>query len=244
MRISTANASAEEAAAARAAHGDELGDGLPDDFVKVSVADDGIGMEQATIDRVFEPFFSTKRKGEGTGLGLAMVHGIVSQHHGRISVTSAPGEGTRVEFYLPASEMRADSIVPEAPRVVELQGNETVLLVEDDEMVRDFAGRVLESYGYHVLATADGQEALEVAARFEGPIELLVTDVVMPNLSGPDLWRELGQLRPELRVLYISGYPDEELGHHGVLTEGIHFLPKPFKVEQLAEKVREALLGQ
>jgi PAS domain S-box-containing protein len=210
-------------------------------YAALSVADDGVGMEAATLERVFEPFFTTKEKGKGTGLGLATVFGIVKQHHGAITVDSAPGRGTVFTVYLPlaaapAAEPASAGRDPEpAPR-----GDETVLVVEDQDNLLNLVVRALTAHGYQILAARGGEDALAKAAAFPAPIHLLLTDVVMPGLRGDELARELRSLRPETRVLFMSGYTDGRLDAlEG--EERVDLLLKPFAPEELCRRVRAAL---
>ena len=211
-------------------------------YVVLAVTDTGCGMDEATQARILEPFFTTKEVGKGTGLGLAMVHGIVTQSGGFIEVESAPGRGTRFQIYLP----RVDGTAAEGgahPAAKAQGGSETVLLVEDETRVRELGHLALRSVGYNVLEAPDGEQALRLVARHPGPIHLLVTDVVMPRMSGRVLADQLTLARPNVKVLYISGYTDEALARHGVPTPGTAFLQKPFTPGSLARTVRD-LLGR
>jgi len=215
----------------------------PGDYVCLAVADSGLGMDEATQAHLFEPFFTTKEVGKGTGLGLATVYGIVKQSGGYIWVYSEPGRGTTVKVYLPRVRGAAEPPLP-APELPPLRGGkETVLLVEDAAPVRTLARRSLEARGYRVLDAADGPSALELSARHAGEIDVLVTDVVMPGMSGRELAERLAPTRPRMKVLYTSGYTDDAMVRQGVLNAGVAFLQKPFVPDTLARKVRDVLDG-
>ena len=209
-------------------------------FVMLAVSDTGVGMDEATKARVFEPFFTTKAPGKGTGLGLATVYGIVQQSGGFIWVYSEPGHGTTFKIYLPRVDAPAEGVAVTAVAPVG-RGTETVLLAEDAAAVRAVARQVLERQGYTVLEAPDGELALHLAQRHAGPIHLLLTDVVMPGMSGRQLADRLARLRPDTKVLYVSGYTDDAVVRHGVLEAGIAYLQKPFTIDSLARKVREVL---
>jgi CheY-like chemotaxis protein len=207
------------------------------------VADTGIGMDEDTRSRAFEPFFTTKEPGKGTGLGLATVYGIVEQSGGHVVVQSTPGEGTAVTVFLPlVSCVDSDA---ETPRLAPgpAGGSETVLLAEDEPVVRRLVREILERSGYRVLEAASGLEAVELAERTAARIDLLLTDIVMPDMSGRELVDRLSERWPELRIVYMSGYPGGVLGHTEALTPGTTFLQKPFPIHGLAQIVRNVLDG-
>jgi CheY-like chemotaxis protein len=210
-------------------------------YVLLSVGDTGLGMTPEIRARAFEPFFTTKEPGRGTGLGLSTVYGVVKQSGGYIWLDSEQGQGTALRIYLPRVQERALSEVRRAPQVSVPRGTETVLLVEDEEGVRDLIREWLAGHGYHVLAATNGLEALDVAARADGRIDLLVADVVMPQMGGPALAQRLLALRPDLKVIYVSGYADDALGDRQVLEAGAAFIQKPFPLDTLVRKVREIL---
>jgi PAS domain S-box-containing protein len=216
--------------------------GIDGPHIMLSVSDNGYGMDEETMSHLFEPFFTTKEPGKGTGLGLSTVYGIVRQIAGHVAVDSAIGRGTMFNLYFPypqqgtVEEMEAD-----LPMLELSNEKETVLVVEDEESVRSLIQQILQQKGYAVLTARRGEEALETAARFGGSIHLLVTDVVMPGISGGDLAERMLAVRPETRVLFISGYPDDEIVRHGISHTGTAFLQKPFSHDRLLSKVRESL---
>ena len=214
----------------------------PGHYVLLAISDDGCGMDEDVRLRVFEPFFTTKGKEYGTGLGLSTVYGIVKQHGGNIWVYSELGEGTVFKVYLPVADPDPFSDASIKPALTgDMRGTETVLLVEDDQDVRDLAIRALQRQGYKVLAASDGQAAHELLKEHDGQINLLLTDVIMPGLNGKELAEQISRWRPGLAVLYISGYTDNIIAQHGVLEQGVHFLQKPFSIKELTSKVREVL---
>jgi signal transduction histidine kinase len=211
------------------------------DWVLLTVSDTGVGMDDATRARIFEPFFTTKQPGKGTGLGLSTVYGIVKQSGGFVWVTSQPGHGTTFKIYFPKAVEEREAAREEAAALGGLRGAETVLLVEDEEPVRVLTRRCLEGYGYRVLTASHPDEAVRLADRHNGPIHLMLTDVIMPGESGRELAERLAPVRPEMRVLYMSGYTDDAVVHHGVPTAGIELLEKPFTPVELARRVRGML---
>jgi two-component system cell cycle sensor histidine kinase/response regulator CckA len=208
--------------------------------VLLAVTDTGSGMDAATQARIFEPFFTTKGVGEGTGLGLSTVYGIVKQSGGYIWVYSEVGVGTTFKIYLLRMDEEAQHAREEAPHPL-LRGVETVLLVEDEASLREMLSELLDANGYAVLVARDGAEALRVAAAHAGPIQLMVTDVIMPGPTGPKVVDLLAPTRPEMKVLFVSGYSDESITRHGLAGPGRAFLSKPFGPEVLLRRVRESL---
>ena len=214
---------------------------LPGHYALLAVSDNGCGMDRQTLAHVFEPFFTTKPQGQGTGLGLATVYGIVRQNNGFINVYSEPGQGTTVKIYLPRFDEEPAAETQVKGSVDMPSGTETILLVEDEEALLKLAELLLKKLGYTVLAAATPEQAIRLVQEYAGSIHLLMTDVVMPEMSGRDLWQRLSALRPDLKCLFMSGYTADIITHHGVLEAGVHFLQKPFQVQVLAAKLREAL---
>jgi CheY-like chemotaxis protein len=210
-------------------------------YVLLAVTDEGVGMDEATMERLFEPFFTTKDRGQGTGLGLATVYGIVKQSGGHIWVSSEPGQGATFKVFLPRADQ--DDPVEEALRIRETVagGTETVLVVEDEEAVRLLTRTILEKAGYRVVDASDARQAEALFEQDASRFQLLVTDVIMPGLTGPELFQRLAQRRPDLKVLYVSGYTDDAIVHQRQLTVGVGFLQKPFTADALTRRVRAVL---
>jgi len=216
----------------------------PGSYVMLSVTDTGCGMDEKTQSRIFEPFFTTKGPGKGTGLGLATVYGVVKQSGGYIYVYSEVNHGTTFKIYLPQVNEEVEKPSAETGTRGQSRGTETILFVEDEQSVRELVREYLSGTGYYMLEASDGVQALKVAAAHPGPIHLLITDVVMPHLNGPELATQMGATRPNLKVLFISGYTDDTVFRHGVLEGDVAFLQKPFNLKALAQKIREVLSGQ
>ena len=213
------------------------------DYVRLAVSDTGCGMDQETLASLFEPFFTTKDVGRGTGLGLATVLGIVQQNHGFVRVTSEPNRGTTFHLYLPRYHGEADRVEPQAPDAPPRGAHETILLVEDEPAILRLAKRTLENLGYVVLAALTPSEALWAAEAFGGEIHLLLTDVVMPDMTGRELADRLQARYPQMRRLFMSGYTADVIACHGVVDPHVYFLEKPFTIRTLADQVRAALEG-
>jgi CheY-like chemotaxis protein len=205
------------------------------------VSDTGIGMDVKTRERIFEPFFTTKESGKGTGLGLAMVYGIVKQHGGHINVYSEPGKGTTFKIYLPLVKTEEES-KPAVPTPVR-KGTETVLVAEDDVSVRKLTREVLEKAGYTVIVAEDGEDALHKFIENKDAIRLLVFDVIMPKKNGQEAFREIRKVKPDIKVIFLSGYTTDLLHKDWTMEEGMTFLPKPVSPNELARKVRDVLDG-
>ena len=213
----------------------------PGEYVMLAVSDDGMGMDRETLANAFEPFFTTKELGKGTGLGLSTVYGIVRQNQGAINVYSEPDKGTTFRIYLPPHLGEAEDI-PQSVRAEMPKGRgETVLVVEDEASVLRLALRILEKLWYTVLTSESPGEAVNIDRDYAGTIHLLMTDVVLPEMSGKDLAGKIMEIRPEVRTLFMSGYTADAITHHGVLDEGVQFIEKPFTPDSLARRVREAM---
>jgi len=214
---------------------------LPGQYVLLAVNDDGSGMSREVLEHLFEPFFTTKEVGKGTGLGLSTIYGIVKQNDGFINVYSEPGKGTTVKIYLPRFEVDGLAITEES-KPQTLKGNaETILLVEDEESVLQVGRAMLEKLGYTVLAAGKPSEAIRLVGEHAGPIHLVLTDVVMPEMNGKELVEQLKLKHPGLKCLYMSGYTANVIAHHGILEKGVRMIHKPFSMKDLATKVRDTL---
>ena len=211
--------------------------------VALVVQDTGLGMDEATRAHLFEPFFTTKAGSGGTGLGLSMVYGIVRQSGGQITVESEPGRGTSFRIVLPRADGPGAAAEVMAPARAPSAAGETVLVVEDEPSIRSLACEMLEGQGYHTLSAASGEEALGLAVRHAGPIHVLLADVVMPGLTGPALAERFAAVRPDTRLLFMSGYAGDDLARRGVPEDALHLVPKPFTADLLGRRVREALDG-
>jgi CheY-like chemotaxis protein len=214
----------------------------PGQYVMLSVSDTGTGMDEHTLTHLFEPFFTTKEPGKGTGLGLSMVYGFVKQSGGYITVDSKLGEGTIFQIYLPRVDSVEEAVTVEAIPLTRAAGSGIIPLVEDEDAVRSlFVETILTADGYKILVANSPAQAVEICGAFSGAIDVLLTDVVMPEMSGPELAEELLALRPDLKVIYMSGYAGEHLDEEGVSAEGASLLQKPFTAAALEEKIRQTL---
>jgi PAS domain S-box-containing protein len=216
---------------------------LPGEYLLLEVSDDGCGMDPKILNQIFEPFFTTKEQGKGTGLGLASVFGMVKQNNGFINVYSEPGQGTTFKIYLPVFAAKSAGIRADAPELPTEHGHETILLVEDEPAILQMTTMMLTRLGYTVVAAATPGEAIRLALEYRGRIDLLMTDVVMPEMNGRELAKNLLSHYPDLKRLFMSGYNANVIAHHGVLDQGIHFIEKPFSMKDLGRKLREALEG-
>ncbi len=217
------------------------GEKNPGHYIMLAVSDTGHGMDAETQKHIFEPFFTTKKRGKGTGLGLATVFGIINQHQGHIWVYSELGRGTSIKVYLPQSEDKARPVFESEVEPVSVYGTETVLVVEDEAMVRNLVCETLAAYGYNIIEACSPAEGLQIASECGDTIHLLLADVIMPEMNGPELYKRLADMRSGLKVLYMSGYTDNVIVHHGVINEGVNFLQKPFTINNLTRKVRMIL---
>ncbi|MDZ7832402.1 MAG: PAS domain S-box protein [Desulfobacterales bacterium] len=215
---------------------------VPGQYVMLSVSDDGSGMDKETLANLFEPFFTTKEVGKGTGLGLAMIYGIVKQNNGFINVDSEPGQGTTVKIYLPRLETEEPALEPAKETTRQLPtGTETILIVEDEIPVLQMSRQILERLGYTVWTAGNPSAALQLFEAYNGTIHLLITDVIMPEMNGRDLASQMAMSRPGLKILYMSGHTADVIAHKGVIDEGVQFIQKPFSMQELAVKVRDAI---
>jgi PAS domain S-box-containing protein len=237
LSITTSNAAVDESHALR------LGDVGPGTYVGLEISDTGTGMDAETRQHLFEPFFTTKERGKGTGLGLATVYGIVKQSGGHISVYSEPGNGSTFRVYLPRVEHPSDAAELEPPKVGLLSGHETILVVEDEDLVRKLTCAMLQKQGYKIIAARHGDEALRLAATYDGPIDLVLSDVVMPGIKVEEMAERILDQRPGLKLLYMSGHPESTIIHLGVFSGSMPLLKKPFTAAELGKKVRESLDG-
>ncbi len=219
-------------------------DFIPGSFILLAVNDNGCGMDRLVLDNLFEPFFTTKEVNKGTGLGLATVYGIVKQNNGFINVYSEPGQGTTFRIYLPRYETAAEEPQKNHPLAPNARGSETILLVEDDPPILLMTEIILTRMGYTVLTAKTPGEAIRLAREHAGRLHLLITDVVMPEMNGRDLARNLLALHPNLKAMFMSGYTADVIAHHGILDDGVHFIQKPFSRQDLSAKVREVLEGE
>jgi two-component system, cell cycle sensor histidine kinase and response regulator CckA len=216
----------------------------PGPYILLMVTDTGVGMDAETKARAFEPFFTTKEKGKGTGLGLSTVYGVVKQSGGYIDVESVPGTGTTFKIFLPRVHEEISAERQHADASTTGRGNETILIAEDETSLRTLTSATLELNGYKVLQAKDGLEALEVSRKHDGPINLLLTDIVMPGMGGRALAEELGRERKDMRIVYMSGYTGQAVGSQGPVEPGSFYLHKPFTRQALTQKIREALESQ
>ncbi len=210
-------------------------------YVLLAVSDDGCGMDKETLDQIFEPYFTSKRVGQGSGLGLSTVYGIVKQNNGFINVYSEPGKGTTFRIYLPRYAGQAVDTHQEKDAEIPLSRGETVLVVEDEPALLTMAKIMLEELEYQVLVAGTPAEAIGLAEKHAREIHLLITDIVMPEMNGGDLAKQLQSRYPSMKILFMSGYTADVIAHRGVLDEGVNFIQKPFSMKELAVKVRDAV---
>ena len=215
----------------------------PGKYVALTFSDSGSGMSAKIMEHIFEPFYTTKDRGKGTGLGLATVYGIVRQHGGHIVVYSEPGIGTTFKIYLPRVDGTPENLASTTIVSKGKRGNETIVIAEDDNGVRELTCNVLTQHGYQVVTAGNIEELFQTIQDHNGSVDLLLTDVIMPGMNGQELYEKLKSLYPELRVIFMSGYTNDVIAHHGILEEGMHFIQKPFSINLLTDKVRSVLDG-
>lgn len=213
---------------------------VPGEYVQLTVSDSGCGMSKEILANIFEPFFTTKELGKGTGLGLATVYGAVKQNGGFIDVYSELGTGTTFKIYLPRCVYKSTASTAEIQKEP-VKGHETILLVEDEPAILAMTKTILNKIGYNVLGAETPGEAIKLAREYNGAIQLLMTDVIMPEMNGRDLAKNILVLYPDIKRLFMSGYTADVIAHHGVLEDGVHFLQKPFNMNAMSEKIREVL---
>lgn len=220
---------------------EKLQDLTPGSYMVLTVADSGLGIPKELMDRIFDPFFTTKEAGKGTGLGLATVYGIMKQHGGSISVSSDLGKGTKFTVYMPLADAPPEDYNYSESEKVNTDGNETILVAEDQEVVRNLVCNILKKQGFRTITAATAEEVIKEAESFEGKIHLLLSDLVMPGINGKQLYEQLQKKRKEMKVLYMSGYTGDVIAHHGILDEGTEFIQKPFTIKSLSAKIKEVL---
>ncbi len=213
----------------------------PEEFIMLTVADDGCGMDYETVSHLFEPFFTTKELGKGTGLGLAIVYGIVRQNNGYITVASRPDEGTAFSVFLPKHRAAPEPVAEARPEALSSRGHETIMIVEDEAMILELSASMLKQQGYKVIPINSPHEALRICENERPHLDLLLTDVIMPGMNGRELSLELGKLYPGLKIIFISGYTAETISRHGVLDANVNFIQKPFSLKALTGKIRTLL---
>ena len=209
-------------------------------YVELSISDTGTGMNKQTLEKIFEPFYTTKEQSKGTGLGLSTVYGIVKQNQASITVYSEPGKGTTFKIYWPIIENKAKSVIARVKPELK-KGDETILLVEDDQGVRTFIDEALKSLGYFVYQAKNGEEALDILNKQKLNPDLLITDIIMPGMDGRDLSDRVKKLLPSIKVLFTSGYTDTHLGREELMQKNIHFIGKPYSISSISMKIREVL---
>jgi CheY-like chemotaxis protein len=234
IAISTHNQEVDEELAGR------IAEASAGDYVRIRVADNGAGMSIEQLEHIFEPFYTTKEMGKGTGLGLATVYGVIKQHRGFIEVHSKENKGSTFDLYFPRTYSK-QAVTQSDSGMITVQGSETILLVEDEKLVLELVRQTLEADGYQVLACNDPAEAVERVAKYEEEIDMVVTDIVMPGMNGRVLYEKISELRPNLKVLYMSGYAANAIINRGMVEPGIHYIQKPFSVAAISKKVRDVL---